>query len=236
VNWNYISSKQELSESFIREFKDRVDWACISSSQALSEDFIIEFQDRVKWGVIAEKQVLSDEFREKFIKKPAEEIDNEALLKTLEFLFKGFKFDSIFTVDEKGFKKMLGFFADEIRGNDAEWVLNFLSTIGFIAPYYFRIERGDIGLYLSLEDFKINDNEDDEGEEGEEDEADEIFLGMTDMFMDVPLNSGEVCNQNEDKHGIIHCGKLLEEIGIVSCGFLNDKDTIGFIETPFTRF
>ena len=36
-----------LSETFIRENKDKVNWDYISRKQTLSEDFIREFKDKV---------------------------------------------------------------------------------------------------------------------------------------------------------------------------------------------
>ena len=35
INWNYISSKQSLSENFIREFQDKVDWEYIRKFQII---------------------------------------------------------------------------------------------------------------------------------------------------------------------------------------------------------
>lgn len=61
-DWDYISSYQVLSESFIREFADKVNWYYISSNQKLSESFIREFADRVDWLQISKYQELSDEF------------------------------------------------------------------------------------------------------------------------------------------------------------------------------
>jgi len=66
VDWKYISGRQNLSESFIREFKDRVHWHYISSGQKLSEDFIREFQNKVDWSNIFEYQNLSNAFRKEF--------------------------------------------------------------------------------------------------------------------------------------------------------------------------
>ena len=40
VNWKKISCNQDLSEDFIREFKEKLDWDWISEYQDLSEDFI----------------------------------------------------------------------------------------------------------------------------------------------------------------------------------------------------
>jgi cytoskeletal protein RodZ len=47
VYWDYVSCFQKLSEDFIREFKDKVNWKSISEDQKLSEDFVIEFQDKI---------------------------------------------------------------------------------------------------------------------------------------------------------------------------------------------
>jgi len=85
VNWYNISSYQKLSESFIREFKNKVNWGNISSYQKLSEAFIREFENKVDWYYISIYQVLSPEFRKEFKDK----IDNEVYeevneVKTLE--------------------------------------------------------------------------------------------------------------------------------------------------------
>ena len=60
--WENISRYQKLSESFIREFQDKVDWYWISIRQKLSEDFIREFQGKVDWDWISEYQRLSEDF------------------------------------------------------------------------------------------------------------------------------------------------------------------------------
>ena len=61
-----VSSKQKLSENFIREFRNDVDWSGISFNQVLSEAFIIEFQDRVNWVGISSNQVITIGLIEKF--------------------------------------------------------------------------------------------------------------------------------------------------------------------------
>jgi hypothetical protein len=66
LKWKMVSSHQKLSENFIREFQDKVHWASISEFQELSEDFISEFQDKVKWNKITKYQNLSKEFIEEF--------------------------------------------------------------------------------------------------------------------------------------------------------------------------
>ena len=62
VDWSYISQSQQLSEDFIREFKDKVNWNTISFYQKLSEDFIREFKDKVDWYYISSYQKLSEDF------------------------------------------------------------------------------------------------------------------------------------------------------------------------------
>ena len=66
VNWHYISIRKNLSENFIREFKDKVYWIEISYYQNLSENFIREFQYSVTWSYISERQKLSEEFIREF--------------------------------------------------------------------------------------------------------------------------------------------------------------------------
>lgn len=62
LNWRAISVRQALSESFIREFADRVDWTCVSQCQFLSEEFMREFQYNLNWFAIPACQKLSEDF------------------------------------------------------------------------------------------------------------------------------------------------------------------------------
>jgi hypothetical protein len=57
-----ISSKQELSESLIRKYKDVLQWHSISCHQKLSEEFILEHKSYVDWHHIAFMQELSEQF------------------------------------------------------------------------------------------------------------------------------------------------------------------------------
>ena len=66
VNWLNVSRNIQLSENFIREFKDKVYWIEISYYQNLSENFIREFQYSVTWSYISERQKLSEEFIREF--------------------------------------------------------------------------------------------------------------------------------------------------------------------------
>ena len=66
IDWREVSKNQKLSESFIREFKERLDWIRISRYQKLSEDFIREFQDSVYWMWISFYQKLSEDFIREF--------------------------------------------------------------------------------------------------------------------------------------------------------------------------
>ncbi len=55
-DWLSISQHVNLSERFIRKYKDNVNWCMISMYQKLSEDFIREFCDRVYWWQISAYQ------------------------------------------------------------------------------------------------------------------------------------------------------------------------------------
>lgn len=69
VDWKEISLCQRLSEDFIREFHAKVDWKNISRCQELSEDFITEFQGKVFWEEISLYQILSEHYIRKFQQK-----------------------------------------------------------------------------------------------------------------------------------------------------------------------
>jgi hypothetical protein len=49
-DWYRISRNCELSEDFIKEFKDKVNWCRISAFQYLSEEFLIEFIKDIEIG------------------------------------------------------------------------------------------------------------------------------------------------------------------------------------------
>ena len=59
MSWYYISKYQKLSESFIKEFQDRIDWRCVSQYQKFSESFIREFQDVL--GYVTKKSWLYED-------------------------------------------------------------------------------------------------------------------------------------------------------------------------------
>jgi hypothetical protein len=69
IDWEYLSSKNGLSEEFIREFQNNLNWPQISYIQKISEEFICEFQDKVDWGYISFRQILSEDFMKKFTDK-----------------------------------------------------------------------------------------------------------------------------------------------------------------------
>jgi len=70
-DWNYISRYENLSEEFIRKFKNKVNWRNVLAKQKLSKDFIREFHYKIKddltendWILISQKKL-----NEKFIRK-----------------------------------------------------------------------------------------------------------------------------------------------------------------------
>jgi hypothetical protein len=49
ADWFKISRSGNLSEKFIREFKDNIHWGNLCINQKLSDDFLIEFQEMINW-------------------------------------------------------------------------------------------------------------------------------------------------------------------------------------------
>lgn len=49
INWGVISYYSNLSEEFMREFKDKLNWSNACIMQVMSDDFIIEMKDYVDW-------------------------------------------------------------------------------------------------------------------------------------------------------------------------------------------
>lgn len=48
INWKFVCRWIDLSESFIREFRDYVDWKLIKKHQKVSKDFLIEMGKKRK--------------------------------------------------------------------------------------------------------------------------------------------------------------------------------------------
>ena len=49
INWDKVSRKKKIiSIDNLKEFKDYLNWDIISGEQNLSEDFIREFKDKIK--------------------------------------------------------------------------------------------------------------------------------------------------------------------------------------------
>ena len=77
INWAVISGHQQLSEDFIRQFKNKLDWDFIVIRQKLSEAFIEKHAQYIDWWLLGAWQELSDEFVEKHSYK----LDMEQLLR-----------------------------------------------------------------------------------------------------------------------------------------------------------
>jgi hypothetical protein len=66
--WWILCQDQQLSESFMREMHDCMEWDTISSYQVLSENFIRDFKNKLSWTQINRYQKLSNKFRKEFVK------------------------------------------------------------------------------------------------------------------------------------------------------------------------
>jgi hypothetical protein len=67
IDWYWISMCQQLSESFIEKYEDKVIWLYISQYQTLSKTFIEKFQNEIDWWYVSKYQNLSKEFIEEFL-------------------------------------------------------------------------------------------------------------------------------------------------------------------------
>ncbi len=66
ADWYEISRFQNLSESFIIEFKDHVHWRCIWVYQTLSEAFIVKHAKKEDWFFIGQNKNLQRDFLNKY--------------------------------------------------------------------------------------------------------------------------------------------------------------------------
>lgn len=78
LNWKYVFCTQSLSESFIKYIINKIPmiaeyWKDISKCQKLSENFIEEFKDNMDWKQIWMHQSLSERFIKRFFNRLNEE-------------------------------------------------------------------------------------------------------------------------------------------------------------------
>ena len=66
IDWNEISESENIREDFIIKFQDKVNWEFISKSQTLSESFIRIYKDKCYWQIISMYQTLSEKFIKEF--------------------------------------------------------------------------------------------------------------------------------------------------------------------------
>jgi len=71
IDWNYVSFCITLSESFIREFADKINWVRVPyMGYVLSDSFIREFAHKFDWDILVKNHKLSgsiiNEFTNKF--------------------------------------------------------------------------------------------------------------------------------------------------------------------------
>jgi len=62
LQWWWVCGHEQLSENFIREFKDKVLWNIISFRQNLSDDFIREFKYKLWLDHLIKEKKISQQF------------------------------------------------------------------------------------------------------------------------------------------------------------------------------
>ena len=60
---------EDMTEEFIRVFKDKLDWGNISGYQKLSNDFLREFKDKIHWNSFFFREDVQAMLIEKIINK-----------------------------------------------------------------------------------------------------------------------------------------------------------------------
>jgi hypothetical protein len=71
VSWYPLGFTYDLSENFIREFKDYLYWHLISYHQRLSEAFLIEFIEDISTEHLRHNRKISQEVKERIISMKA---------------------------------------------------------------------------------------------------------------------------------------------------------------------
>lgn len=59
-DWEYFCLIVDLSEDFLKHYKEKINWKSVSSNQNLSEEFIDQYSNRVYWNSIVVTQELSE--------------------------------------------------------------------------------------------------------------------------------------------------------------------------------
>ena len=108
IDLDYISKDSKISESFIREFIDKIGWYNISIYQKLSEPFIREIHDKIDWKWVNDKKeryatIIEDEY-----------LQYLANLDDLE----GVNLDEIITDESIRYQKLLESFIREFQEKD----------------------------------------------------------------------------------------------------------------------
>lgn len=67
--WNVIAAYQTLSESFIREFANKICWQNVTTCQDISEEFMDEFKDKIDWNALCRWRRLNNTFMDKHADK-----------------------------------------------------------------------------------------------------------------------------------------------------------------------
>jgi hypothetical protein len=68
--WNNVSRRLDITEDYIRKYKDNIKWGIVSEYKGRwTEDFIEEFENNFDWNTIAENQKMSFDFVKRHMPK-----------------------------------------------------------------------------------------------------------------------------------------------------------------------
>lgn len=142
-NWHWITCKQKLSESFIKEFSEEIDMKWVVGYQDVSEEFIEIYQDKVDWYQVSSKRLSNN-----FIRKFAHKLDwtkvhfknvSENLIREIQDFIPNYAWHGVFT---------------EVC-RTREFIKEFYGKVDSIASSWYSKSREDIlGVWHEIYDIK----------------------------------------------------------------------------------
>lgn len=66
IDWVKIS-KSKMSESFVEQFKDKLDWSLVCDNTHFSEDFYEKYIQNVDWKILCRNRNFPEEFYERHL-------------------------------------------------------------------------------------------------------------------------------------------------------------------------
>ena len=157
LDWEVLSSNQELPMSLINRHADKVDWLAVTRGQTLTERFIEKYKGQVEWGTISFHQDLSERFINRHGDKMA--VISAEQPRSQAFLYMHLeKMDpeTILACQNIGEAKQYGAFKvySISRNSRKKYIVEFNQYDGLDFPHFLKLD--DEGLYGLLEEYGLH--------------------------------------------------------------------------------